>query len=277
VQEALRDELHKAGIKMDLWSNSRPSDQRGEPWKALVQAAERRRFQAFIGIGIRLSDLAWLQKLPLPTVFLGSPRIFRNDVTYDGRQFVEASLRELVAQGCRSVGLFYPAIDERKGCYPDGSHIPQFDAVEHFMDLATDLGLTVKNNWMQVYYQHGLDPVRALERFGYEGFLKLWSLPEKPEGLVVCPDNAVRGMLLALGQKQVRVPEELKLVLHKNESLDLFCPVPATFLVSSEPVSYTHLDVYKRQALRFDCRLQKTYPDKRSFHPKKPSDRHRHR
>ena len=39
---------------------------------------------------------------------------------------------------------------------------------------------------------------------------------------------------MAIREKQVRVPEDLKLALHKNETIDLFCPMPATFVVASE-------------------------------------------
>jgi len=234
VQEALTDELQKAGIEMDVWINSRPRELRGEPWELLVKAAERRRFQAFIGIGIKMSEIEWQQKLPVPVAFLGAPPSFRNNVTTDFRQFVEASLQELAGQGCRSVGFLAPLIGVEGGCYPDGSHDIFFDMLEHFMDVATDLGLTVKNDWMRVYNLADFDPVQDQEQFGHEEFLKLWSAPEKPEGLVVFPDTVARGLLLALREKQVRVPEELKLVLHKNESLGLFCPMPVTFMVSSE-------------------------------------------
>ena len=82
-----------------------------------------------------------------------------------------------------------------------------------------------------LYHEPRLDPVRDQEQYGYEEFLKLWSLPEKPEGLIVFPDTVARRMLLALREKHVRVPEELKLVLHKNESLDLFCPLPVLSLI----------------------------------------------
>jgi len=234
VQEALKDELQKAGLEMDLWSNVRSSEQRGEPWQALVNAAERRRFQAFIGIGISLPDITWQQKLPVPTAFQDAPASFRNNVVTDFRQFAEASLRELARQGCRSVGVIAPIMDENRFTDPDGSHNAYFYLLEHFTNFAGELGLTLKNDWMRVYHDVVFDPVQDQERFGYEAFLKLWSLPEKPEGLIVFPDTVVRGMLLALREKHVRVPEELKLVLHKNESLGLFCPVPATFMVSSE-------------------------------------------
>ena len=240
VQEALKDELQKAGIEMDLWTNLRPLEQRGEPWQALVKAAERRRFQAFIGIGIGQRDITWQQKLPVPVAFLDAPSPFQNIVETDIRQLVEASLRELSSQGCRSAGFLAPIIrcdnpaEPNHSGFPAGSYHMVFDVVKHFVDIATDLGLTVRNEWMRLYHEPRLDPVRDQEQYGYEEFLKLWSLPEKPEGLIVFPDTVARGVLLALREKHVRVPEELKLVLHKNESLSLFCPMPATFVVSSE-------------------------------------------
>ena len=40
--------------------------------------------------------------------------------------------------------------------------------------------------------------------------------------------------MMAIREKQVRVPEDLKLALGKNETIDLFCPMPATFVVASE-------------------------------------------
>ena len=72
------------------------------------------------------------------------------------------------------------------------------------------------------------------EHFGYEEFLKLWDQPEKPEGLVVFPDTTASGVILGLREKNVRVPEDLKLVFHKNEASDYFCPMPVSFAVFSE-------------------------------------------
>ena len=51
---------------------------------------------------------------------------------------------------------------------------------------------------------------------------------------IVYPDTVARGVILGLLEKQVRVPAELKLVLHKNEAVGLYCPLPAMLLVSSE-------------------------------------------
>ena len=149
------------------------------------------------------------------------------------RQFVEISLRELARQGCRSVGFIAPVLDASDSVNPEGYRVIAFDMLEYFMEIAGELGLTVKNDWMRVFENHP-DGICGQERFGYEHFLNLWSQPEKPEGLLVYSDVVARGMVTAIREKQVRVPEDLKLVLHKNESIDLFCPMPVTFVVASE-------------------------------------------
>ena len=102
-----------------------------------------------------------------------------------------------------------------------------------FIDIASDLGLKVKNEWTSLF-QPAFGEIHHQEHFGYKQFMKLWSQPEKPKGLLVFTDIIARGVIMAIREKQVRVPEELKLALHKNELSDLFCPMPATFVVSSE-------------------------------------------
>ena len=234
MRQALRDELRKDGIEVDLWMDPRPQNQQGEPWKPLIKAAEQRRFQAFIGVETNLPLLQWQRKLPVPVAFLGAPLSVPNNVGHDLRQFVEISLRELARQGCRSVGFIAPIMDADKFTEPDGSNNIYFGMLEHFASLARDLNLTVKNEWMRLLL-HRSGGIKVQEQFGYEEFLKLWSQPEKPEGLVVLTDFVARGAIVAIREKQVRVPEELKLILHKCESTHLFCPMPATFVVNSEP------------------------------------------
>jgi len=233
VNSALKKELEADGIELDVWVDSRPESQHGEPWEPLIKAAEQRQFQAFIGTEVELSLLRWQRKLSVPTAFLGGSPSLPNNVSGDLEQLVEISLRELARQGCRSVGLIAPIMGANRFTEPDGSHNVWFGVMEHFTTVAADLDLNVKNEWIRVFLNHATG-TRGQERFGYEEFLKLWSQPEKPEGLLVLNDTVARGALMALQEKHVRVPEELKLVLQKNETIDLFCPMPATFVVHSE-------------------------------------------
>jgi len=140
----------------------------------------------------------------------------------------------LARQGCRSVGLIGPIDPEDVGSNPDAYSSHWLGILEHFVAVAGDLKLQVKNSWMQICRSRDWMRERTHSQFGYEGFMNLWGQPEKPEGLVVYPDSVVTGTIMAIREKQVRVPKDLKLVLCKNETIDLFCPMPATFLVLSE-------------------------------------------
>jgi DNA-binding LacI/PurR family transcriptional regulator len=149
-------------------------------------------------------------------------------------QFSEMSLQAVAEQGCRSVGLICPMPSTVTNS--DNSRHENVSFYGHFMDRARDLGLEVRNEWMRITHDEA-DPrgqAGMQERFGCEEFLELWNLPARPEGLLVYPDTTVRGVILGLEKRQVRVPEELKLVLHKNEAIDLLCLMPATFVISSE-------------------------------------------
>ena len=151
----------------------------------------------------------------------------------DIEHFVELSLRSLVEQGCHSVGLIAP-FSPVKTVNPDGTHHVLMGLFEHFTNRTRDLGLEMRNEWVRVPRDEENSPRQSQERFGHEEFLKLWSQGRRPEGLIVYPDTTVRSVILAMREKQVRVPEELKLIFHKNESIDLLCPMPATFVISSE-------------------------------------------
>jgi DNA-binding LacI/PurR family transcriptional regulator len=197
----------------------------------LCKAAQNREIQGLISLASSWPTLRWMNKLPIPSAHLTSGNI-PNKVDCDHRQLAELSLRQLARQGCRSVGLILP--NSPASANPDGTRHVWMDFFERFNDLARDLGLTVRNEWMRLRGHEDDLCGRSAEQFGYEEFLKLWSHPERPEGLLVCDDTVARGVILAVREQQVRVPEDLKLVLHKNESIDLYCPLPATLVVTSE-------------------------------------------
>jgi GntR family transcriptional regulator len=235
VAEALRDELEEAGIEIDLWMDPRPRVRRREPWKPLLKAAEAQRFQALIVTDMDIFTERWQSKLPVPTAFMTAGSSIQNSVDHDMRQFVKTGLQELARQGCRSVGFISPVLTAPDPDSPE-CLVSSFDMLGHFTDIAGELGLTMKNDWMRVVRDPSCAEleIRAQERFGYDQFLQLWSQPEKPDGLLVFSDVIARGVIMAVQKEHVRVPEDLKLALHKNESIDLFCPMPATFIVASE-------------------------------------------
>lgn len=252
IHAALKEELNRTGIRLKVFADPRPATEQATPCRDLCEAVQRREVQGLIVPATDWSHVQWLNKLPVPSAYFASGNI-PNKVCTNPTQLAELSLRCLAEQGCRSVG--FVGLADPNHSEPDGSRNPDQDFFERFTDLAGDLGLVMKNEWMRI---RGTGAWRKgsvwQEQFGYEEFLALWSQPERPDGLVVFPDTTARGVILGLREKQVRVPEEMKLVMHKNESTPLFCPMPATFMMLSERACARALiEQVQRQFRGEDC------------------------
>jgi DNA-binding transcriptional regulator YhcF (GntR family) len=240
LQAAIAAELQEKGIEMSILSDPRSGKQAGEPWELLTTAARRREFQGLIVPVVDAEHLPWLLKMPVPTIFQYAGDI-PNKVEYDFKQFAELSLGLLAEKGCRSVGLICPfTISEGNRTYspylnPDISGV----VFEAFVETARVLGLEIRSEGMRtermrIPRREGESYDHCQERLGYEQFNALWRLDQKPEGLIVYPDTFVRSVLFGIAEKGVRVPDDLKLVLHRNDGIELFCPLPADFVVSDE-------------------------------------------
>ena len=231
LQAALSVELKEKGLEVQHWVDSRPESKASEPWASLLNAARRREFQALICLSSGLSQLQWLSKLPVPSAFHCTGAI-PNKVNFDQKQLIELGLEKLASQGCRSVGLISPLATHV--LKKTQLHHPNEEFYEVFTEIACSKGLEIRNEWMySAHHEHDLRNVTH-EQFGYQQFNALWRCAQKPDGLFVYPDTVVRGVLMAIAQHGVRVPEDLKLVLHKNAGIDLLCPFVANFVVSDE-------------------------------------------
>ena len=171
--------------------------------------------------------MQWLEKLGVPFSLFGTAPV-PSRVNLDNTQMLDLAMRELKRQGCRSIGAILP--------------IPVWGAVENdhpeddtrlFQDvvnLAADTGLKIRNSWVRT--PSACISVRAHEQFGYSEFQQLWNQPDRPDGLFVFPDTVVRGSLTAILEAGIRVPSELKLLLHRSISIPLLCPLPASWIVT---------------------------------------------
>jgi DNA-binding LacI/PurR family transcriptional regulator len=229
---------------VDVWVDPRPEQEKRAPWHDLVDAARRRKIQAVVSPRTDAATLAWLRALSVPTAFLAGEEM-ENGICFDQRQFVRDALGELARQGRRAAALI--TVLRRGARNPDGTPHPEALFHEEFRAAAREMGMTVRAEWIRSPAVRGL-PTAEVERFGYESFKAIWRGRRHPDGLVVFTDIAARGVLVAASQRQVHVPDELSLVLHRNAELGLFCPYPAAYMdVRVTPVAERLLDILDRQ------------------------------
>ena len=123
----------------------------------------------------------------------------------------------------------------RKSATEDSDTLMDF--YQSFLDEARQLGLEIRNEWIR-----SSDVIVSRnEQFGYEQFNHLWNQDDRPDGLVIYPDSTARGALMALLARHVSVPDELKLVIHKNDLCPYECPVAASKIVTNVSNSATEL------------------------------------
>jgi len=201
---ALMSQGQQRGFEMVPMIEQRPSTMTVLPPAELARLAAGRRIDGIIGFMVFDSVSAWMDETGVPwTALLGARRANCVDIDYDG--MIEASLTRFAELGCRSAGLVFPAI-----------HInaPRIERIE---EQAERLGIEVNYEWI-------LATRESQEQAGYQDMCALWSLKHRPEGLMVFPDRTARGLVSAIVEKRVRVPEQLKLILHRNAESPYMVP-----------------------------------------------------
>ncbi len=224
LYERLSGELDGRNVKHRLIVDTRPAAKQAEPLPELVEAASRRLIQGVI-VGItKPVEMSWLTKLGLPLAVSGSAPISAR-VGSDSDQFFDLALGDLRDRGCRTVGLISPMWIDKHPEEPSSGDIERF--FNSFVERLDGFGLTTKNSWVRTPRKPLLNT--GHEAFGYREFHEIWKQKDRPEGLIVYPDTVVRGAVTAILRESVAVPEDLKLVFHRNESM--ICPVEASWLV----------------------------------------------
>jgi DNA-binding LacI/PurR family transcriptional regulator len=223
LHNALLDQLGKLGKETLVFVDSRPQNKQGAILPALAEAILHRRIQCLIAPTLNPVDSRPLARIRLPTAFVANAASFHR-LDFDRKNLLRDSIRSLAGQGCRSVGLISTV------ALPGGRKGLWRDFYTSFRRAVHAEGLTTHTSWIR----EPMTEVPNLERYGYEEFKNLWALPKKPDGLIVYPDVAARGTMTAILKLGLKIPEELRVVFHRNAHERLLCPFPVTWAVSDE-------------------------------------------
>lgn len=137
-------------------------------------------------------------------------------VSTDMTQMLRLAAKALKSYGCRSAGVISQFGVKMKWFY------------EGFAKALADEGIELRDEWIM----HNDRNCSGMALYGELQFQRLWSLPERPDGLFVYHDVNARGAINAVSRLGVRVPQDLKLLVHHNVGVPFNqgFPLPTTAL-----------------------------------------------
>ena len=215
VNTMLYRRFSESGTTCVAWFDRRR--QTDTPLPELKDAVGSRLVQGIIATSAGVKERDWLAKLPVPVA---------GNVAVDLEHLAQSAVDRLVSAGCRRLAVLSHILRPVSNRPTYESHL-----YSAFVRQAHKRGATVAPAWVVASEpRHFPD---NLEEYGYEQFHALWKHRRKPDGLLVFPDAVAKGVLTAVMECRVKVPDELRLVLHRNEEMAVFSPVPVDWLTVS--------------------------------------------
>ena len=207
--EAINHECRARGFKMRLYHE----DLRDRSVAAIRDGYEKQEFQVAIILGMHALIEPAVEKLTLPYVILDKTSSFR---------FESSALNAVEENGGKKFAFLYTL-------YPI-----HWEKARKFLEReAARRGLDFQPE-RDAYCPDEEIPPGDTERFqqvGYELTCRVGSDPaNRPDSLVVYPDDMVPGVLMAILALGIRVPQQLKLFLHRNAERRMLCPVECVFI-----------------------------------------------
>jgi len=241
----LLEKLSERKVNSQVWVDTRSKSEHGKPPADLLKKISTGQIRSLIVGRASPQEITWMEKLGIPLA-INCPEQTPYRIGMDSDQMIGLALAELKSMGCRRIGAIFPVMpnnqEDVRGVTPHESQ----RLFRSFIDRASDLGLEVNDSWIKLPGQT-LDPDHY-DDYGYQQFLNLWKQRNRPDGLFIYPDSIALGCLMAILQEKVSVPEELKLVVHRNAEISIPCPLPVTWVVSKgEDVANSLIEQIERQ------------------------------
>ena len=218
----------KLGFEMHPILDSRPLENREGPPPELAQAKLGGPIDAYIAIMVHPGLVTWIQESGSPYALMTSAK---SDyvVKFDFPTTIRSVIARLAWLGCRSLGFMIP---------PETATANVIEAMD---ECSEEFGVTVNYEWIVVTNA-------SMELKGYQHFESLWDLKNHPDGIFIFPDVTARGVVSAIVERRINVPQDLKLVLHRNVETPYVVPFACDWVeISSEPIAKALFRILDRQ------------------------------
>ncbi len=206
----------------------------GEGLRQLTTLAETHQIQGVILRSLDQDLFSLVSALPIPFSAITSMRI-PNGVNFFGHNLAEKAILAMKEQGCKTLGLLYPG---RNMTTPDN---PRITFPDMLRNIAEHSGLSMPPENIYDSQADKGQEILDVETFAYRGMKMLLDLPERPDGILAFSDDLVSGITMALYERKIRVPEDIKFIIHRTVENPVVFPFPTLLLESSIQELVHHL------------------------------------
>ena len=192
--------------------------------KELKLLAERRQVQGVIVRSLPPELHLFFARLPVPFSAVSSMRI-PNRVSFFSPESIRCIMKRIRADGVGKLGILSSAnLDlHRKGTSENALQ-------PGFLAALREQKLEVRPEWIFDSGASAGSKILDSSLFACHAFEKIWALSERPEAILAFSDDLVSGLTMAFYHLGVRVPEDLRLYVHKTRENELILPFPCTLL-----------------------------------------------
>lgn len=189
----------------------------------LKKLAENRQIQGVIVRNLTPDQYPFFARLPIPFSALTSMRI-PNRVSFFSTETIREIATRIRRDGIRQLGI----LAANQIVNPDGS--PENEIHQQLFQQLQRQQLHVRPEWIFDSSRLGVAKVLDSTTFAYTGFQAIWQQPEHPEAFLLFSDDLVSGLAMAFYRYNVKVPEDIRLYIHKTRENELVLPFPCTLL-----------------------------------------------
>ncbi len=218
---SLQEELSRRGAQNIVFWDGREEADQVEAMPEIREAIGDGRITCLIAPLVGPFAMQAIRKLSVPRVALtntGDPFVVQTDV----RTALEEIMERFGELGVRKVGILNNAMG-----FTNSDGQPNYTAL--FQKAALQAGLECRDDWLLTPSV----PPKSIAQFGYEAFKAFWQQTDKPEALLLATDTVAMGCVNAILEQGVKVPDELKIIIHRNQEVDFFVPFPVDWVVTS--------------------------------------------
>ena len=199
-------------------------DDNGNGFRALKQLTDAGEIQAVSFLGLAPDEIKRLQKLSVAVAGFSSTTLVSR-VYIDYRSILKLMIPELERCECRNLGIISPLLSrdfltQSGPCSFGKANLTKLDK----------LGIKLNQQLLTERSVYELYPDRLAQQ-GYQMFHQLMAQMERPDALLIYPDQILPGVLAAAYELKIDLERKFRLIVaHRNRELPELFPVKTVWL-----------------------------------------------